>query len=348
MIDLRSLYLEEIEELFKERSIPRFRAEQIFSRIHKNLASSFEEMTNIPLNLKEKLSSEFYISRGEILKKILSSDNTTRKYLFEFENNTIIEGVLMKYSYGYAACISTQAGCNMGCSFCASAIGGKTRDLTAGEMAEEVYLMCRDIGERVGHVVLMGSGEPLENYDETMKFIRLINSPKGYNLSQRKITLSSCGLTDKILELAEENLQITLAVSLHAPNDEIRNKIMPVSRKYPMDGLLSACRKYSEKTGRRVTFEYALMKEINDSRSCAKELAGRLKNTLSHVNLIPVNEVEERKGIIRTSSQKSIKDFYCVLENEGIPVTVRRELGSDINAACGQLRRGYDQNNTQE
>lgn len=336
MIDLRCLYLEEMEDLFKEIGIPKFRASQIFGWLHKNKAVSFDDMKNIPSQLKEKLSQKFYISSGKILKRLISKSDNTRKYLFEFENNTIIEGVLMKYSYGYAACISTQAGCRMGCTFCASTLNGRQRNLSAGEMLEEVYLMSRDCGERIGHVVLMGSGEPLDNYDETVRFIRLINSEKGYNLSQRKITLSTCGLVDKIYKLMEENLQITLALSLHAPNDTIRQRTMPVAKAYPMDKLLECCRIYGEKTGRRVTFEYALIKGLNDSLDCARILGSRLQNTLSHVNLIPVNDVKER-GYVK-SDEKTIKDFCDVLKSFGVEATVRRELGSDINAACGQLR----------
>ena len=217
----------------------------------------------------------------------------------------------MKYGYGYAACISTQAGCNMGCKFCASAIGGKDSNMTAGELLNEVYLMERDCGERIGHVVLMGSGEPLDNFDEVIRFIRLINSEKGYNLSQRRITLSTCGITDKIYELMEERLQITLAVSLHAPNDDIRKRTMPVAKKYPMKELVDACGAYAEETGRRVTFEYALIKGINDSPQCAGELGERLKNILCHVNLIPVNDVKGKDEVFTRSSDRDIKDF-CV------------------------------------
>ncbi len=345
MIDLRGLYIEEMEEFFKERGIPRFRAAQIFGWLNKNLAESFDDMKNIPKKLKEQLSADFYISEGKIIRKLVSSADNTCKYLFEFENNTIIEGVLMKYGYGYAACISTQAGCNMGCKFCASAIGGKDRNMTAGELLNEVYLMERDCGERIGHVVLMGSGEPLDNFDEVIRFIRLINSEKGYNRSQRRITLSTCGITDKIYELMEERLQITLAVSLHAPNDDIRKRTMPVAKKYPMKELVDACGAYAEETGRRVTFEYALIKGINDSPQCAGELGERLKNILCHVNLIPVNDVKGKDEVFTRSSDRDIKDFCAILRSKGIETTIRRELGSDINAACGQLRKGYIEDN---
>ncbi|MBQ4347083.1 MAG: 23S rRNA (adenine(2503)-C(2))-methyltransferase RlmN, partial [Firmicutes bacterium] len=265
-------------------------------------------------------------------------DNTT-KYLFEFENDTIIESVLMHYSYGASVCISTQAGCNMGCFFCASTIGGLMRDLSASEMLMQVYSIAKDAGVRISHVVLMGSGEPLQNLDEVLRFIKLITHPEGAGISGRKITLSTCGLTDKIYELSEKKLPLTLAISLHAPNDEIRQKIMPVAKKYPLPGLFAACEDYAKNTGRRITYEYALIKGINDSDKCAKELAQKLYGRLCHVNLIPINNVLERN--LTKPSEKSIRAFADILEQRGIAVSIRRELGSDINAACGQLRRRH-------
>ena len=339
MRDIKSMEMKELSEFMTELGEPGYRAAQVFSWLHAKRARSFDEMTSLPKALRERLSAPAYISGAEILEKQVSDADGTVKYLFALEKDTIIESVLMKYGYGAAVCVSTQAGCAMGCTFCASTLGGMSRDLSAGEMLSQVYEISRDSGESVNHVVLMGSGEPLENYDEVMGFIRIINSPEGAGIGQRKITLSTCGLTDKIDKLSEEGLQITLAVSLHAPEDGIRNKIMPVSRKYPMEGLLAACRRYAEKTGRRVTFEYALIKGVNDSDQCAKRLAARLKGMLCHVNLIPINGVAERK--YEKSGETRIAAFAEALRAGGINVTVRRELGSDINAACGQLRKRH-------
>ena len=315
----------ELEQLLIEMGEPKFRAKQLFEWIHGKHAADFAEMTNLP--------------RTEAVRKLVSQKDGTRKYLFALENGSVIESVLMKYEYGNTVCISTQAGCRMGCQFCASTLDGVERNLTAGEMLSQVYEIQKDCGERVSGVVLMGSGEPLDNYENVLKFLRLINDRKGQNMGQRHITLSTCGLIDKIYELAEENLQITLAVSLHAPNDGIRNSIMPISRANPMDTLLSACRAYAEKTKRRITFEYAMMQGVNDSDACARELAGRLRHMLCHVNLIPVNDVKERAFV--KSSDERVRRFAAILQDNSVETTVRRRLGSDIDAACGQLRRGY-------
>ncbi len=329
----------ELEQLLIEMGEPKFRARQLFEWIHKKHAADFVEMTNLPKTLREKLESTAKLSRTEVAQKLVSQKDGTRKYLFVLENGSVIESVLMKYEYGNTVCISTQAGCRMGCRFCASTLEGVERNLTAGEMLSQVYEIQKDCGERVSGVVLMGSGEPLDNYENVLKFLRLINDPKGQNMGQRHITLSTCGLIDKIYELAEENLQITLAVSLHAPNDGIRNSIMPVSKANPMDKLLAACRAYAEKTKRRITFEYAMMQGVNDSDACARELAGRLRHMLCHVNLIPVNDVKERAFV--KSSDERVRRFAVILQENSVETTVRRRLGSDIDAACGQLRRGY-------
>lgn len=329
----------ELEQLLIEMGEPKFRARQLFEWIHKKHAADFVEMTNLPKTLREKLESTAKLSRTEVAQKLVSQKDGTRKYLFVLENGSVIESVLMKYEYGNIVCISTQAGCRMGCRFCASTLDGVERNLTAGEMLSQVYEIQKDCGERVSGVVLMGSGEPLDNYENVLKFLRLINDPKGQNMGQRHITLSTCGLIDKIYELAEENLQITLAVSLHAPNDGIRNSIMPVSKANPMDKLLAACRAYAEKTKRRITFEYAMMQGVNDSDACARELAGRLRHMLCHVNLIPVNDVKERAFV--KSSDERVRRFAAILQENSVETTVRRRLGSDIDAACGQLRRGY-------
>ncbi len=337
-VDLKSLYLDELEDIIKEMGEPKFRGKQIFEWIHNKNVTSFEEMTNLSKSLREKLSENMFITKLEIVDKKVSSDGT-QKYLFALEDGNVIESVLMRYSYGNAVCVSTQVGCRMGCAFCASTLNGLEKNLTAGEILSQVYEISRDIGERISSVVLMGSGEPLDNYANVIRFIRLVNDKNGANIGQRHITLSTCGLADKIDVLKEEGLQITLAVSLHAPNDEIRNKTMPVSKKYDMDTLLEACKRYSDATKRRVTFEYALIKGVNDSSENAKELASRLKGMLCHVNLIPVNDVKERDFI--RSSEESIKNFAAILNGKMIETTIRRKLGSDINAACGQLRRGY-------
>lgn len=329
----------ELEQFIIEMGEPGFRAKQLFEWIHGKHAADFAEMTNLPKTLREKLESTAKLPRTEAVRKLVSQKDGTRKYLFALENGSVIESVLMKYEYGNTVCISTQAGCRMGCQFCASTLDGVERNLTAGEMLSQVYEIQKDCGERVSGVVLMGSGEPLDNYENVLKFLRLINDRKGQNMGQRHITLSTCGLIDKIYELAEENLQITLAVSLHAPNDGIRNSIMPISRANPMDTLLSACRAYAEKTKRRITFEYAMMQGVNDSDACARELAGRLRHMLCHVNLIPVNDVKERAFV--KSSDERVRRFAAILQDNSVETTVRRRLGSDIDAACGQLRRGY-------
>ncbi len=336
--DIKSLYIEEIEGMLKEMGEPKFRAKQIFSWLHAKKAKTFDEMTNLSKPLREKLGEKFKISNVKILEKLVSSDGTT-KYLFSLDDGNVIESVLMRYSYGNAVCVSTQVGCRMGCGFCASTLNGLERNLEAGEILSQIYEISRDIDERISSVVLMGSGEPLDNYDNVIRFIRLLNSHDGADIGQRHITLSTCGLAEKIDKLRGEGLQITLAISLHAPNDEIRGKTMPVSRKYDMETLLSACRRYSEETKRRITFEYALIRGVNDSAACAKELASKLKGMLCHVNLIPVNDVKEREYV--HSSEEQIKSFASILMGRGIETTVRRKLGSDINAACGQLRRSY-------
>ena len=336
--DVKSMTLEELEVLLGDLGEPKFRAKQIFDWLHQKQVDEFSAMTNLSKSLREKLEAKCKISKLEVVQKQESKDGTT-KYLFALENDKLMESVLMRYGYGNAVCVSTQVGCRMGCKFCASTLDGVEGNLTAGEMLSQVYQIQKDIGERVGSVVLMGSGEPLDNYDNTVRFIRLLNDPKGQALGQRHITLSTCGLIERIHQLQEENLQITLAVSLHAPNDEIRNEIMPISRKNHMEELLLVCKQYGDFTKRRVTFEYALIRGVNDMPSCAEELAGRLHNMLCHVNLIPVNDVKERN--FYRSSEETIETFAQILRSHGIETTVRRKLGSDINAACGQLRKGH-------
>ena len=337
--DLRSMTLEELQKEMESIGEAKFRAKQIFRWLHVKYAENFDEMTDLSENLRNKLNDNYIIGGVKIVRKLVSKEDNTTKYLFELENNYIIESVFMQYSYGNTVCISTQAGCRMGCTFCASTLDGVEKSLTPAEMLAQIYAIEKDKGEKVSGVVLMGSGEPLDNYENVLKFIKLINCKDGKNMGQRHITLSTCGLIDKMYELADEQLQITLAVSLHAPNDEIRNRIMPISRAYPMEKLLEACRHYAEKTKRRITFEYALIKGVNDSAENARELASRLKGLLCHVNLIPVNDVKERNYV--RSTNESIKKFEEILVSRNIETTVRRKLGSDIDAACGQLRKRY-------
>lgn len=338
-IDLKSMDAQELTGLMKELGQPAFRGKQIFDWLHQKQVTTLEEMTNLPKALREQLKEKTKLYGVEQLEKLVSQEDGTTKYLFRLENGSVIESVLMKYGYGNTVCISTQAGCRMGCTFCASTLEGVERNLTAGEMLSQVYEMQKDGGQRISGIVLMGSGEPLDNYNQVMQFLKMVNDPNGLGLGQRHITLSTCGLIEKIYALAKEELQITLAVSLHAPNDEIRNRIMPISKANPMGELLGACKYYGDTTKRRVTFEYALIKGVNDSPACARELAGKLKGMLCHVNLIPVNDVKERN--YERSSNESIEKFADILSERGITTTIRRKLGSDINAACGQLRKGY-------
>lgn len=337
--DLKSMSLEELQLFLSDMKEPKFRGKQVFEWIHKKQVSSFDEMTNLSKSLREKLQQNAVLGGVEMVRRLVSQVDGTRKYLFALENDSVIESVLMKYEHGNTVCISTQAGCRMGCKFCASTLDGVERNLTAGEMLSQVYEIQKDCGERISGVVLMGSGEPLDNYDNVVKFIHLINHPDGQNMGQRHITLSTCGLIEKMYQLEEEHLQITLAVSLHAPNDEIRKSIMPVARANSMDRLLVACRDYAEKTKRRITFEYAMMRGVNDSDECALELAKKLRDMLCHVNLIPVNDVKERE--YTKSSNDRVKRFAALLQENGVETTIRRKLGSDIDAACGQLRRSH-------
>lgn len=337
--DLRSMTLEELQLFIGEMGEAKFRAKQIFQWLHQKQVSSFGEMTNLSQKLREKLEETAKISGVEMVEKLVSKEDGTRKYLFALENGSIIESVLMQYEYGNTVCVSTQAGCRMGCKFCASTLDGVERSLTAGEMLAQVYEIQRDLGARISGVVLMGSGEPLDNYDNVIQFIHLLNDPQGQNMGQRHITLSTCGLIEKMYELAEVNLQITLAVSLHAPNDEIRRQIMPVAKANPIDRLFQTCVDYADRTGRRITFEYALIQGVNDSDACARELGQRLHGMLCHVNLIPMNPVKERA--FTKSNTARVHRFAEIVQQSGVETTIRRRLGSDIDAACGQLRRRY-------
>lgn len=339
--DIKSMTLEELQELMAQMGEAKFRAKQIFGWLHEKQVSSFSQMTNLSQALRTKLEEETKIGGVTMVERLLSKEDGTRKYLFALENGSVIESVLMQYDYGNTVCVSTQAGCRMGCRFCASTLDGVERSLTASEMLSQVYEIQRDLGQRISGIVLMGSGEPLDNYENVLRFLRLLNDPSGQNMGQRHITLSTCGLIDKIYDLAEENLQITLAVSLHAPNDEIRRQIMPVAKANPMDRLLKACVDYASHTKRRVTFEYALIQGVNDSDACARELGAKLHGMLCHVNLIPMNPVKERN--FTKSSAAQVQRFAQLVQQSGVETTIRRRLGSDIDAACGQLRRKYMQ-----
>ena len=340
--DIRSLTYEELSEKLSELNLPKFRTAQIYSWLYEKGVTSFDEMTNLSKDLRAVLSDNFEIKNCRIDLKQVSKLDGTVKYLYELDEGEFVECVVMKYKYGYSVCISTQLGCKMGCKFCASAIGGFKRHLTPSEMLSEIYTAQKDLNVKISHIVLMGTGEPLDNFDNVLRFLELVTDEKGLNISIRHISLSTCGIVPKIYELAKLKLQINLAVSLHAPNDEIRRQTMPVAKAYPMDMLLKACRDYFEVTGRRVTFEYALISGVNDSDENAQELAKKLKGLNCHVNLIPVNPV---KGTgYNKSDIKRQQSFTDILTKSGTAATVRRTLGSDINASCGQLKRNHINN----
>jgi len=337
--DLQSMTLEELEEMMSILGEKSFRAKQVFQWLHKHHITEMEEMKNIPHGLRCQLEKIAPLCTLELLQKYESKKDGTTKYLFTLSDHNIIECVLMKYHHGNTVCISSQVGCRMGCQFCASTLEGLIRHLTPGEMLAQVYEIQKDIGERISNIVIMGSGEPLDNFASTIVFIKNITSPLGLTIGQRHITISTCGLVPQMRQLALLQYQITLAVSLHAPNDEIRKKIMPIAKKYSFEELLEACSYYIEQTNRRITFEYALIEGCNDQEEHAKELGQKLKGLLCHINLIPMNEIAERS--YKGSSLLHAQHFQAVLQKQGIPVTIRRTLGEDIAAACGQLRRGY-------
>lgn len=338
MENILNYTLEELSSWMKDNGESSFRAKQIFSWIYKGVWS-FEEMKNIPKSMGEKLNNHFYIEIPKIVEKFESNLDGTQKLLLGFKDGNLIESVIMRYKHGNSICISTQVGCRMGCTFCASTLDGRVRNLSSGEILSQIIVAQNQLGERISNVVLMGSGEPLDNYENVTKFLDLVNADYGLNIGQRHITLSTCGIVPKIYELADREASITLAISLHAYNDEIRKAIMPIANKYTIRQLLDACKYYVDKTGRRITYEYALVSGVNDSIEDAKSLSKLLKGLLCHVNLIPVNEIKE--NTLKRPSKKVIEDFESILKNAGIEVTVRREMGSDINAACGQLRRSH-------
>jgi 23S rRNA (adenine2503-C2)-methyltransferase len=338
MESIYSLTLEDLEEFLLNRESKKFVAKQLYNWLYQNFIGSYEEIKNVKKETIDLLKENFYISSLELVKKMVSEDKT-EKYLFRLSDDSLIETVLMRHNYGLSVCVSTQVGCNMGCAFCASGLKGKVRNLKAGEIVEQVIKVQKELvknNERLSHVVIMGIGEPFDNYENVLKFIKIINNPLGLGIGARHITVSTCGIVPKIYEFSDFPLQVNLAISLHAPNNEIRNKLMRINKVYPIEEIIKAVRYYIKKTNRRVTFEYILLHDINDSLEHAKELAKLISGLNAYVNLIPYNDVAET-GFKRALKTRYL-EFYDVLKKHGISATIRREKGSDINAACGQLR----------
>lgn len=339
MRKIDDLSFEELERALVEIGEPKFKAKQVFDWIHNKTVDDFEGMSNVSKKTKEELRKIFEFTKATIELKLESKLDETKKYVIMFEDGNVVESVFLKYKFGNTACISSEVGCKMGCLFCASTKNGYLRSLTSAEMLKQIYLIQKDTKEKISNVVIMGSGEPLNNYENVFKFLKLINDERGQNISMRKITLSTCGIIPQIYNLADEDIPITLAISLHAPTQEKREEILPISKKYKLTELLKACDYYVEKTGRRLTFEYIMIKGFNDSAEDAEMLSKLLKNKLANVNLIPCNYVKEAD--IKPSENLDIERFKKLLSDKGINATVRRELGSDINAACGQLRNNF-------
>ena len=338
-MNLKNMTQAELAALLKELGQPAFRAKQVYTWLHKGVRS-YNEMTNLPKGLRDQLAEKYPICAPKVVRKQESKKDGTIKYLWQLSDGNCVETVLMRYNYGNTVCISTEVGCAMGCAFCASTIGGLVRRLEPFEMLDEVLFTQIDSGLPISRIVLMGIGEPLDNFDNVLRFLELVNSEAGMNISMRHISLSTCGLVPKIDALAEKKLQISLAISLHGPNNEIRGKIMPVNKAYPMEQLLDACRRYFAATGRRIHFEYAMIDGVNDREEDAREILRRMKGLPAHFNLIPLNHVEESP--LKPSSKAAVAAFQKILEDGGITATVRRTLGGDIDASCGQLRRKYN------
>lgn len=334
MTDLKSMLPEELEAYFKELGQPKFRARQVFRWLHGG-AESFDEMTNLPKPLRKQLNEGCVLTVPKVERKQVSKLDGTVKYLWQLGDGNCVETVLMRYKHGNTVCVSSQVGCNMGCVFCASTLGGKVRDLTPAEILDQVIFTQKDSGEEISNIVMMGIGEPLDNFDHVLRFLTLINDPDGMNIGMRHISLSTCGLVKKIDKLAQLGLQLTLSVSLHAPDDETRSRLMPVNRSVGVDTLMETCRRYFETTGRRISYEYAMIDGVNDSDGQADRLAQLLKGQPGHVNLIPLNEVAESP----LKPSRRVRQFQQRLEGHGVTATVRRKLGGDIDASCGQLRR---------
>lgn len=340
MKDIKSLTLQELTAELTECGEPRFRAGQIYFWLHRGVRS-FGEMSNLPKPLRERLAAQYVLHCPTAVRRLESKKDGTMKYLWRLSDGNCVESVLMRYHHGNTVCISSEVGCRMGCAFCASTKGGLVRRLEPSEMLDQVLFTQIDSGLPVSNIVLMGIGEPLDNFDNVLRFLELVNSPEGMNIGMRHVSLSTCGLVDGIDALAQRDLQLTLSVSLHAPTDEIRNGIMPINRKYNVETLLAACKRYFERTGRRISFEYAMIRGVNDSQEQAQALIRRLRGIAAHVNLIPLNDIAESP--LKPSLPETVRVFQHTLEQAGIPATVRRTLGSDINASCGQLRRNYEQ-----
>lgn len=337
--DIKSMTLEELTESIRQMGDKPFRAKQIYQWLHQKLVTEFDEMSNLSKPLREKLKEQFFLTALYPADVKISQIDGTRKYLFRLADGNVIESVWMQYHHGNSVCISSQVGCRMGCRFCASTLDGLERNLTPAEMLDQIYRIQASTGERVSNVVVMGSGEPFDNYDSLVKFIRLLSDENGLNISQRNITVSTCGIVPGIRKFAEEGFSVTLALSLHAPNDQVRKTLMPIANKYSLSEILPACKEYYEKTGRRLTFEYSLVQGVNDNLDEARKLSSLIKDMHGHVNLIPVNPIKERD--YRQSGREAIDAFRTYLEKQGINVTVRREMGRDIGGACGQLRKSY-------
>ena len=335
-IDVKSMTPPELAGLLREMGQPSYRAKQLFSWLSRG-CGEWDEMTNLPRALRGQLAERCHLFAPEPLRRLISAQDGTVKFLWRMFDDNAVETVVMRYHYGNTVCISSQVGCRQGCAFCASTIGGKVRDLTPSEMLDEVLFSEKECGLPISHIVLMGIGEPLDNFDNVMRFLELVNHPQGMNIGMRHISLSTCGLIERFDDLAERDLQLTLSVSLHAPDDETRSRLMPANRGRGVEKLMDACRRYYERTGWRISFEYAMIDGVNDTESHARLLAKEVKSLAAHVNLIPLNHVEERQ--FRPSTSGHMKAFIKILEAEGVNVTVRRRLGSDVDASCGQLRR---------
>ena len=337
--DIKSLSVQEMEAAFQALGEPKFRAKQLFIWLHRG-ETSFDNMTNLSKALRQRLEEHYYITTPTVVRKQTDPEDGTIKYLWRLRDGNCVETVLMRYHHGNTVCISSEVGCPMGCAFCASTIGGLVRKLSPSEMLDEVLFTQLDSGLTVSNIVLMGIGEPLDNFDNVLRFLELVNAPEGMNIGMRHISLSTCGIVPRIDELAQKQLQLTLSVSLHAPDDETRNRIMPVNRRWNVEALLEACRSYFEKTGRRISFEYAMIDGVNDSQQQAKLLLQKLRGMQAHVNLIPLNHVDESP--LKPSPRQTVLAFQKTLEDGGVTTTVRRTLGSNIDASCGQLRRKYE------
>lgn len=340
MKDIKSMTLDELQADLSAMGQPRFRAKQVYTWMHRGV-TNFDEMTDLPAALRERLTGEYTLTYPTVARCLRSQKDGTVKYLWRLMDGNCVESVLMRYHHGNTVCISCEVGCPMGCAFCASTRGGLVRRLTPSEMLDQVIFTQKDSGLPISNIVLMGIGEPLDNYDTVLRFLHLVNSTEGLNIGMRHISLSTCGLADRIERLAQEDLQLTLSISLHAPDDAVRSEIMPINRKYNIETLLAACRAYFDRTGRRISFEYAMIRDVNDTPQMARLLVRRLRGLPAHVNLIPLNEVAESP--LKPSLPETVRQFQIILEEYGITATVRRTLGSDINASCGQLRRTYEQ-----